>query len=232
MHKNITRTKVLAAVVMAVIFAVSSWVASERVSAVPVESYENLKIFTDVIGIVHDSYTEEVETKELVYSAVKGMLLSLDPHSSFLTPDDYKEMQVDTKGTFGGIGIEIGMRDGILTIISPIEDTPAFRAGLEAGDKIVKIEDASTKDMTLMDAVKLMRGKKGTPLNISIMREGFREPREVKLIRAVIKIKSVKSKMLEEGYGYVRLTQFQQKTATDLEKALVKLGSKKGSSRG
>ncbi len=233
MHNKISRVRVVVfACLMFAVFAAASWTVVSRVSAVPAESYEDFKIFTDVIGIVESSYTDEVDTQELIYGAVKGMLRGLDPHSSFLTPADYKEMQVDTKGSFGGIGIEIGLRDDVLTVISPIEDTPAFRAGLEAGDLIVKIEDQSTKDMSLMDAVKLMRGKKGTPLTIWIMRKGFTEPKEVDLVRAIIKIQSIKHRELEEGYGYVRVTQFQERTDRDLEKALNELGSRKGELKG
>ena len=233
MHNKISRVRVIVfAFLMFAVFAIASWTVVSRVSAVPAESYEDFKIFTDVIGIVESSYADEVDTQELIYGAVKGMLRGLDPHSSFLTPEDYKEMQVDTKGSFGGIGIEIGLRDSVLTVISPIEDTPAFRAGLEAGDLIVKIEDQSTKDLSLMDAVKLMRGKKGTKLNIWIMRKGFTEPKEIELVRAIIKIQSVKHRELEEGYGYVRIAQFQERTDRDLEKALVDLGSKKGELKG
>jgi carboxyl-terminal processing protease len=232
MKINILKSKFILGVVTTLVFILSLSVLSNRVSAVSVDAYESLKIFTDVVNIVEESYTDDVETREIVYSAVKGLLRGLDPHSSFLTPEEYKEMQVDTKGSFGGIGIEIGLRNDVLTIISPIEDTPAFRAGLKAKDRIVKIEDKSTKDMGLMEAVKLMRGKRGTELNISVMRKGFDAPRVFTLVRAVIKIKSVKFKMLEDGYGYVRITQFQSKTGHDLEKALRELEGKDKSLKG
>ncbi len=232
MKRYILKSKFILGVATTLVFTLSFWTISNRVSAVSVDAYESLKIFTDVVNIVEESYTDDVETREIVYSAVKGLLRGLDPHSSFLTPEEYKEMQVDTKGSFGGIGIEIGLRNDMLTIISPIEDTPAFRAGLKASDRIVKIEDKSTKDMSLMEAVKLMRGKRGTTLNISVMRKGFDEPRVFSLVRAVIKIKSVKYRLLEEGYGYVRITQFQSKTGTDLEKALRELEGRDGSLKG
>jgi len=208
------------------------WSVAPKVSAVPPQSYEDLRIFTDALSIIQRNYAEEVESKDLVYSAVKGVLQGLDPHSTFMTPDDYKEMQVGTRGRFGGIGIEIGIRDRILTVISPIEDTPADRAGIKAGDKIVKIEKKYTKDMTLLDAVKLMRGKKGTDVTISIMREGFEKPKPFTLTRAIIKIKSVKYRLLEEGFGYLRIAQFQEKTASDVEAALKELGSKDGKLKG
>ncbi|MGD2080521.1 MAG: PDZ domain-containing protein, partial [Nitrospirota bacterium] len=181
------------------------------------ERYEKLRVFTEVISVVERNYVEETDAKELIYSAIKGMVSSLDPHSTFMSPDDYKEMQVDTRGEFGGLGIQISIRDGILTIIAPIEDTPAWRAGLKASDKIVMIEGESTKDMTIHDAVSKMRGPKGTDITISVIREGWEKPRDFTITRDIIKIKSVKSKVLEEDIGYVKITQFQQRTASDLE---------------
>ena len=182
--------------------------------------YEDLKIFTEVLTSVQRNYVEEVDSKDLVYDALRGMLKELDPHSAFLTPDAFKEMKVDTKGEFGGLGIQISIRDGILTIISPIEDTPAWRIGLKAGDKIVKIEDEPTKDMSLFDAVARMRGKKGTKITIYIMREGLTEPKAFTITRDIIKIKSVKSRMIDGNIGYVKLRQFQETSADEVEDAL------------
>jgi carboxyl-terminal processing protease len=182
--------------------------------------YEAIELFTDVLAIVKKNYVEEVDTKKLIYGAINGMLSSLDPHSSFMPPDMYKEMKIDTKGSFGGLGIEITIKDGYLTVISPIEDTPAFRAGIKAGDQILKIEDKFTKDMSIMDAVKRMRGPKGTKVTITVMREGFDKPKEFTITRDIVQIKSVKFKTLDEGYGYVRIAQFQEKTDEDLGKAL------------
>jgi len=182
--------------------------------------YESIELFTDVLSIVKKSYVEEVDTKKLIYGAINGMLSSLDPHSSFMPPDTYKEMKIDTKGAFGGLGIEITVKDGILTVISPIEDTPAFKAGIKAGDQILKIDDKFTKDLTITDAVKRMRGVKGTKVTLTIMREGFEKTKEFVLERDIIQVKSVKSKLLDDGYGYVRISQFQEKTDDDLEKAL------------
>ncbi|MDH3869772.1 MAG: S41 family peptidase [Desulfuromonadales bacterium] len=195
--------------------------------------YQELQLFTDVLTIVKRSYVEEVTIKDLVYGAIDGMLASLDPHSGFMSPDIYKEMKVDTRGEFGGLGIEISQRDGILTIVSPIEDTPASRAGLQAGDHILKIEDEYTKDMEIMEAVQLMRGKPGTSISITIMRSDFEKPQPFILEREVIKVKSVKSRTLENGFGYVRLAQFQERSGEDLSKALDRLrnendGSLKG----
>ncbi len=185
--------------------------------------YESIEMFTDVLSIVKKSYVEEVDTKKLIYGAINGMLASLDPHSSFMPPETYKEMKIETKGTFGGIGIEISIKDGILTVISPIEDTPAFRAGIKSGDQILKIDEKFTKDLTIMDAVKRMRGPKGSKVTLTIMREGFDKAKEFPLMRDVIQVKSVKYKTLDDGFGYVRIAQFQEKTADDLEKALAAL---------
>lgn len=183
-------------------------------------SYENLQTFTNILAIVQKNYVDDVSTDQLVEGAINGMLTSLDPHSAYLTPDLYKELQVDTKGSFGGLGIEITMRNNVLTVVSPIEDTPAYRAGIKPGDMIIKIDGQFTKDMTLVDAVKKMRGPKGSKVVLSIKREGVNEIFDVALNREVIKIQSVKSKMLEKGYGYIRLTQFQERTDSDVERAL------------
>ncbi len=182
--------------------------------------YESIELFTDVMAIVKKSYVEEVDTKKLIYGAINGMLASLDPHSSFMPPDTYKEMKIDTRGSFGGLGIEITIKDGILTVISPIEDTPAYKAGIKAGDQIFKIDDKFTKDLNINDAVKRMRGPKGSTVVLTIMRDTFEKPKEFTLVRDIIQIKSVRSRMLDSGYGYVRIAQFQEKTDEDLSKAL------------
>lgn len=192
--------------------------------------YRELQLFTDVLSIVRRSYVEEVPMKDLIYGAVNGMLASLDPHSSFLPPDMYKELEIDTSGEFGGLGIEITLRDNVLTVVSPIEDTPADRAGLEAGDMILKIGDRFTKDMSIMEAVKLMRGKAGTEVTITVMRESFDKPREFTIVREVIKVKSVKARTLESGFGYVRIAQFQERTDQDLRKAMNSLKKENGGS--
>jgi len=191
------------------------------------EAYEDLMTFTEVMKMVKKHYVEEVKSKDLVHGAIKGMLNSLDPHSSFMTKEGYKEMQVETKGEFGGIGIQIGMKENVLTVIAPIDDTPAAKAGVKAADKIVKIDGVSTHNMTLQDAVSKMRGAPKTAVTISIVREGWKEVKDFKLIREIIKIKSVKSKVLEEGIGYVKLTQFQEQSSPDLAAALSKLKEEK-----
>ena len=194
-----------------------------RVGADINSAYEKLKILADVFGIVEKNYVEPVKVSSLINGAINGMLETLDPHSSFMTPDVFKEMQTETRGSFGGVGFEITIRDKILTVVAPIEDTPAFRAGIQSGDQILRIDGKSTKDLNLMDAVKLMRGPQGTQVTITIMRIGFTEPKELALTRAIIPIRSVRSKMLEEGYGYVKINQFIEKTHTDMKAALEKL---------
>jgi carboxyl-terminal processing protease len=196
-----------------------------KVAAVTGESYEKLKIFSDALTLVQKNYVDEVKINDLIYGAIKGMLETLDPHSTFLPPDVYKELQVETKGTFGGLGIEITIKDSILTVVSPIEDTPAYKAGILSGDQIVKIDGKFTKNMTLVDAVKKMRGPEGTKVTLTILREGFTEPKNFTLTRAIIQIKSVKFKRLEDDLGYIRITQFQEKTDHDFKEALRQLES-------
>ena len=192
------------------------------------QTYDQIRLFSEALSIVQKNYVEEPESQELVRGAIKGMLTSLDPHSSFMNPDMYKEMQIDTQGEFQGIGITIGIRDSILTVIAPIDDTPAFRAGIQAGDKIVMIEGTSTKDMSLMEAVKLMRGPKGTKVTISIVREGEPKPIKHTITRDVIPLLSVKVKDIDPSVGYVRITQFQKKTSTEFSEALEKIREEKG----
>ena len=189
-------------------------------------TYHQLKLFSQVLDLVERDYVEPVKPKKLIYGAIQGMLSSLDPHSAFMKPEDFKELQVETKGKFTGIGIEITIKDGILTVVSPIEGTPAFKAGIQANDKILKINGKSTKNMSLIQAVKLLRGPKGTTVTISIYRSGWNKLKDVKLVRDVIPIKSVRSKLLEDGYGYVRITNFQSKTEKELRKALRRLEDK------
>lgn len=195
----------------------------ERVSAEDQTVYENLQIFSDVLDIVKENYVQKVESDELIEGAISGMLRTLDPHSSYLDPDAYKELQVETKGSFGGIGIEITVRDGVLTVVSPLEGTPAYELGIQAGDQILRVDGEPTKEMTLMEAVKKMRGPKGTNVVLTIMREEFTKPQDFVVTRDTIAIKSVRSKTLEPGYGYIRISQFQSSTARDLRKDISEL---------
>jgi carboxyl-terminal processing protease len=171
---------------------------------------------------VQSQYVDEVAPKDIIYNAIKGTLRGLDPHSSFLDPDMYREMQVETSGSFGGLGIEITLRDDVLTVVAPIEGTPAYRAGIQPGDRILKIEGLSTKDMQLADAVKRMRGKPGSKITVTIVREGWTEPKDFLITREQIRVQSVKNNQLEPGIEYIRLRQFQEQTSNDLETALEK----------
>ncbi|HEU4684316.1 MAG TPA: S41 family peptidase, partial [Nitrospira sp.] len=183
------------------------------------ETYEELKTFSEVLTQVQKNYVDETKVKDLVQGAIRGMLSTLDPHSAYMTPEMYKEMQVETKGEFGGVGIQIGVKENRLAVIAPIEGTPAYRAGIKAGDYIIKVNDETTKDLTLMDAVQKMRGPKGTKVNLTIQRDGTTDPLQFTLVRDTIKIESVKSKVLD-NIGYIRLTQFQEATGRDLGRVL------------
>ena len=192
----------------------------EAETALPVEE---LRAFTDVFARIKSDYVEPVEDKKLITEAINGMLTGLDPHSAYLDAEGFKDLQVGTQGEFGGLGIEVGMEDGFVKVVSPIEDTPAFKAGVKPGDLIVKLDDTPVKGMTLNDAVKRMRGKPGSTIRLTIVRKGVDKPLVLTLTRAVIKIRSVKSQLLENGYGYVRVTQFQEHTGELLAEALNKL---------
>jgi carboxyl-terminal processing protease len=206
---------------------------SQKVSALSNSTYEDLKVFTDVLGLIQKDYVEETKSKELIYGAIKGMLETLDPHSAFMPPNMYKEMQEETKGRFEGLGIEITIKDTILTVVSPIEGTPAYKAGVLAGDQIVKIDGESTKNFTLMDSVKRLRGPRGTKVTISILREGFTKPKDFTLVREVIPVRSVRHELLEKNFGYIRLSQFQEKTDDEFEKVMKALEEEsKGTLRG
>lgn len=187
------------------------------------ESYEGLKIFADVIELIEKEYVDTVESKELIEKAIQGMLHSLDPHSTLMPPEAFEDLQIDTKGKFTGIGIHITMRDGFVTVISPIEDTPADKAGIIAQDRIVKVNGKQVKD--LREAVSMMRGPKGTKVLVTIVRQGEKEPLDFELVRDVIPILSVKAIDLKPGYGYIRLSQFSGSTTDELEKALNKMES-------
>jgi carboxyl-terminal processing protease len=193
-----------------------SAVAQKGTSASGPLPIEELRAFTEVFGRVKSDYVEPVDDKKLITEAINGMLTGLDPHSAYLDQDAFKELQVGTQGEFGGLGIEVGMEDGFVKVVAPIDDTPAARAGLKSGDLIVKLDDSSVKGMTLNDAVKRMRGRVNTQITLTIVRKGETNPIVVTLTRAIIKIQSVKSKLLEPGYAYFRVTQFQEHTGETL----------------
>jgi carboxyl-terminal processing protease len=209
--------------VFGILISVNLSVFADKKSEAKKLPVEDLRIFAEVFGKIKADYVEEVEDKQLLTEALNGMLAGLDPHSTFLDQDHFKEMQQGTAGEFGGLGIEVGMEDGFVKVISPIEDTPAFKAGLQSGDLIIKLDDKSTKGMSLNDAVKIMRGKPGTLLNVQILRKGQDTPFDVKITRAQIKSQSVKAKLIQEDYGYIRVTQFQERTGEDVANSINKL---------
>ncbi|WP_338666896.1 S41 family peptidase [Pseudodesulfovibrio methanolicus] len=201
-------------------------VAPAQTIAAKGDQFEALKTFSQVLDLVESNYVKPVTKKELIDNSIKGMLEELDPHSTYLTPEDFKDMQVDTAGKFSGIGIEISMDQGRIIVVSPIEDTPAYKAGLLAGDIILEIDGESTQDMTLMDAVKLIRGEKGTSVNLLILHKDSNKPVEVAIVRGTIPIVNVKTQSLEDGYLYLRLTKFQESSTKNLREAITEYRKK------
>ncbi|KHD08280.1 peptidase S41 [Candidatus Thiomargarita nelsonii] len=211
----------LIGVVLGSFIAIAGTVFADRnQSAIP---FEELRTFTEVFHRIKSDYVEEVDDKTLLENAIAGMLSGLDPHSNYLTPDVFKEIQIGTTGEFGGLGIEVGMENGFIKVIAPIDDTPAQRAGMQAGDLIIRLDDAPVKGMTLTDAVKIMRGKPGTSIKLTVVRDTEDKPIHITIVRDIIKVKSVKSRTLAPGYGYVRISHFQTQTVRDLEKAIYAL---------
>jgi carboxyl-terminal processing protease len=184
---------------------------------------EQLKVFAQALDVVEKHFVEKKTTKDLVYGAIKGAAGTLDPHSSFMNPEEFKELQVETKGKFSGIGIEITLRNRILTVVSPISGTPAFRAGIKAGDQIVKVDGTPTKNITLTEAVRKIRGSKGSKVTLTINREDFTHPKDFSIVRDIIPIRSVKARLIEGGYGYIRVANFQDQTDRDLRNFLQKM---------
>lgn len=199
------------------------WADKEMAAALPLE---DLRTFTDVYARIKQDYVTDVEDSDLLKNAIRGMLAGLDPHSSYLDEEQFRELQIGTSGEFGGLGIEVGMENGFVKVIAPIDDTPADRAGVKAGDLIIKLDDKSVKGLTLEEAVKLMRGKKGSDIVLTIVREGVDAPLALTLTRDVIRVRSVRNRVLEPGYGYVRISNFQSKTTRGLLDALASLKKK------
>lgn len=216
------RLIVAMAIALAVCLFVIGDLAVRRAQALPDDTYKELQTFANVLAIVQKNYVEPASTKRLINGAISGMLGSLDPHSAYLTPDLYRDLEVETRGSFGGLGIEITIKNDLLTVVAPIEGTPAYQAGIKAGDQIIKINDDFTKGMALTDAVKLMRGPRGSKIHLTIHRESVSDLFTVAVTREVIKIQSVKTKTLKDGYAYIRITTFQDGTSDDVEKAMAK----------
>lgn len=220
-------TWLLAGGAIGVFLAIGQGVLAERhgEGTLPLE---DLRTFTEVFARIKNDYVEPVEDKALLENAIRGMLTGLDPHSSYLIPDDYQELQAGTSGEFGGLGIEVGMEDGFVKVIAPIDDTPAQRAGVEAGDLVIRLDDTPVKGMSLSDAVKVMRGAPGTDIVLTIVREGMDRPIRITITRDVIRVTSVRSRTLEPGYGYVRISQFQLRTGESLREAVGELRENAG----
>ncbi len=189
------------------------------------ETYKNLKLFNEVLNMVEKNYVEEIDPKVVIHGAINGMIKSLDPHSVFMTAEQYNDLKIDTKGTFSGLGIVITMQDDMIIVVAPIEDKPAFIAGVKAGDKIIKIDGETVKDFTIMDAVHKLRGKKGTKVTITIVREDEDDPIDFDIVRDIIEIKSVKHRTYYEDIGYIRISNFQETTADELDKALKEINA-------
>ena len=215
-------------VVMGLLLSVGSGVMATKETRSEPIPLEALRSFTDAYARIKNDYVEEVDDKALLENAIRGMLTGLDPHSSYLNAEEFKDLQIGTSGEFGGLGIEVGMEAGFVKVISPIDDTPAQRAGVQAGDLIIRLDEKPVKGMSLNDAVKVMRGKPGTVLTLTILREGEETPLKIAITRAVIQVKSVKSELLDKSFGYVRITQFQTPTAGTLKKAVSKLSEEAG----
>ena len=222
--KSLTRsiTYLLLGGAIGVSLAIGQGVFAERdgTGTLPLD---DLRTFTEVFARIKNDYVEPIEDTALLENAIRGMLSGLDPHSAYLVPDDYQELQAGTSGEFGGLGIEVGMEDGFVKVIAPIDDTPAQQAGVEAGDLVIRLDDTPVKGMSLADAVKVMRGKPGTDIVLTIVREGVARPIRITITRAVIHVTSVRSRPLEPGYGYVRISQFQLRTGESLREAVGKL---------
>jgi len=206
--------------VLIIVVILSAKMNFSMLAAQAEEKYSDLQNFSKVLNLVQQYYVEEVDSKKLIYGAIKGMLHELDPHTNFLPPEIFKDFETETSGEFGGLGIEISVQNNVLTIISPIEDTPAWEAGIKPGDKIIAVDGNSTKGLSLVEASQFMRGKKGSKTTLTIVREGHDEPFDVAITRGNVKIKSVKPTDLEDGYHYVKITSFIENTSHDLEKAL------------
>ena len=233
MHRNKRNVFILIlGIVLGVSFSVGGGVFADRAQSQPSVTQtiplDELRTFADVFARIKNDYVEKVDDKTLLQNAIRGMLAGLDPHSAYLDTEEFKDLQVGTTGEFGGLGIEVGMENGFVKVISPIDDTPAQKAGLKTGDLIIRLDDTPVKGLSLADAVKRMRGKPGSDIVLTVVREGEQKPLTFTVKRAIIQVKSVKAKMLEKGYGYVRITQFQSKTGDSLTQAVQSLKQENG----
>lgn len=226
--KSVTRNTLILSLglMLGVMLAVGQGVLAERensrssAQSIPLEDIRSL---SEVFGKIKQNYVEDVEDKELLENAIRGLLSGLDPHSAYLDKKAFTDLREGTSGEFGGLGIVVGLEDGFVKVISPIDDTPAERAGVKSGDLVIRLDDKNVKGMSLEDAVNIMRGKPDTSILLTIIRKGEAKPLEIKITRAIIKVQSVRSKTLDKGFGYIRVSAFQERTGSDLRKALSKL---------
>ncbi|HUT40866.1 MAG TPA: S41 family peptidase [Gammaproteobacteria bacterium] len=218
----------LTGLMIGVLVSIGHGVLAERETTQATLPIEELRTFSDVFGRIKNDYVVDVDDKELIENAIRGMLSGLDPHSSYLDAEQFNELQVGTTGQFGGLGIEVGMEDGFVKVIAPIDDTPAERAGIQAGDLVIRLDDTPVKGMSLNEAVKIMRGEPGSDIVLTIVREGADQPIKITITRDIIKVKSVKSRMLEDGYGYLRISQFQSKSANNMVDAINAMKKERG----
>ncbi len=223
----------LAGTICGTLMSVASLSFATQPNAAKNIPFDELRTFTEVFGRIQKDYVEPVKDKGLLEDAIRGMLSGLDPHSTYLNEEQYQELRVGTTGQFGGLGIEVGMENGFIKVISPIDDTPAQRAGIKAGDLIIRIDDKPVKGTSLGDAVKIMRGKPGSEIILTVVREGVEQPLTIKVVRAVISVTSVKSRILEKDYGYIRISSFQSRTSDSVKSEILKLKQKnKGDIKG
>jgi carboxyl-terminal processing protease len=232
MQKKRMKAIVVSAVFLIALLGLWNLYANSPAVALDRQTYKNLKLFNEILDMVQKNYVEPIEQKTLIQGAINGMMRSLDPHSAYMTAEMYKELEVETRGSFGGIGIEITILKDILTVVSPIEDTPAFLAGVKAGDQIIRIDGKSTKNISIMEAVSKLRGPKDTKVTLTIMRENMAKPEDIVITRSIIKIRSIKARMYDDRIGYIRIASFQEKTVNDLKKALSDLDGPSQSLKG
>ncbi len=225
-------TLIAAGTVLGITLAMGHGVVGARDNSADVLPLEQLRTFSDVFARIKRNYVEDVSDEVLLEHAIRGMLSGLDPHSSYLNTEQFDELRIGTSGEFGGLGIEVGMEDGFVKVVSPIDDTPAQRAGMKTGDLIIRLDDKPVKGLALNDAVKLMRGKPGSDIELTVVREGEDKPLKITITRAIIQVTSVKTRILEDGFGYVRISHFQTKTTADMLKAIDEMKEEHGDIKG
>ncbi|ADK85136.1 carboxyl-terminal protease [Desulfarculus baarsii DSM 2075] len=232
MRRGQMRIPMILAAIVGLAMLLAPYLPTPQSNAASDDEYQQMRLLTEVLEEIKQKYVEEKTSKDLIQRAIKGMVDNLDPHSSYMSPEEFKDLQIETKGSFYGVGIEITSKDGVLTVVSPIEDTPAYKAGVKAGDRIIKIDGKLTKGMTTMDAVKSIRGAQGSKVVLTVMRDDAPQLIDIAITRDLIPLHSVRYNLLEDGYGYIRISNFQETTTRDLIEALQTLQSQKTPLRG